>query len=84
MQDTPAPYPSTLPLELILTGLVTLAVLRWHLRADEALPGQFQAVELGTDVALSTHLVYRVPRCTTCSAVGATAPPLPWYELSAS
>jgi bacteriocin biosynthesis cyclodehydratase domain-containing protein len=84
MQATPAPYPSTLPLELILTGLVTLAVLRWHLRADEALPGQFQAVELGADVALSTHLVYRVPRCTTCSSVGTIAPPLPWYESSAS
>jgi hypothetical protein len=69
---------------LILTGLVTLAVLRWHLRADEALPGQFQAVELGADVALSTHLVYRVPRCTTCSSVGTIAPPLPWYESSAS
>jgi bacteriocin biosynthesis cyclodehydratase domain-containing protein len=84
MQSTPAPYPSTLPLELILTGLVVMAVLRWHLRADEALPGQFQAIELGADVALSTHLVYRVPRCTTCSGVGATAPQLPWYEVSAS
>jgi bacteriocin biosynthesis cyclodehydratase domain-containing protein len=84
MQETPAPYPSTLPIELMLAGLVTLAVLRWHLRADEGLPGQFQAFELGTDLALNTHFVYRVPRCTACSSVGAIAPPLPWFEVSAS
>jgi bacteriocin biosynthesis cyclodehydratase domain-containing protein len=83
MQTTAAPYPSTLPLELMLAGLVTLAVLRWHLRADEALPGQFQALEIGSDVTLSTHLVYRVPRCTACSTVGTVAPPLPWFEATA-
>ena len=82
MQSTPAPYPSPLPLDLMITGLATMAVLRWHLRADDGLPGQYQAIEFCGDITLSTHLVYRVPRCKACSSIGTVASPLPWYEAS--
>jgi len=80
MQETPAPYPSTLPLEQTLAGLATLSLLRWHLRSDAGLPGNFQSIEFGTSITLGSHIVYRVPRCSACSSVERLAPVLPWFE----
>lgn len=80
MQETPAPYPSTLPLEQTLAGLAALSLLRWHLRNDPGIPGNFQSIEFGVNVTLGSHVVYRVPRCTACASVERAAPVLPWFE----
>lgn len=80
MQETPAPYPSALPLEQTLAGLATLSLLRWHLRNDAGIPGNFQSLEFGGDITLGSHIVYRVPRCTACGSVEGVAPVLPWFE----
>ena len=83
MQDTPAGYPSPLPIEMMLAGLASLAVLRWHLRRDPGLPGAFSALEFNGEIGLGTHVVYRVPRCPACATVGRAAPVLPWFEAPA-
>lgn len=80
MQDTPAPYPSALPVDVALAGLIALALLRWHLRRDAGLPGTFTALEVAGEVGLSSHTVYRVPRCGACAAVEQVAPVWPWFE----
>ena len=82
MQSTPAPYPTALPVDLTLAGLVSLFLLRWHLRADPSLPGNFQALEINGEVTLGSHTVYRVPRCKACASVERVAPVLPWFEES--
>jgi bacteriocin biosynthesis cyclodehydratase domain-containing protein len=79
MQDTPAAYPSALPVDVALAGLTGLALLRWHLARDPALPGTFTALTIGGEVALSSHTVYRVPRCRACATVTLTAPVWPWF-----
>ena len=83
MQETPAAYPSPLPVEMTLAGLTTLALLRWHLRRDPGLPGSFLALEINGEIALSNHVVYRVPRCKACASVHRVAPVLPWFEARA-
>jgi bacteriocin biosynthesis cyclodehydratase domain-containing protein len=80
MQETPAPFPSTLPLDQTLAGLATLSLLRWHMRSEAGIPGNFQSLEFGGDITIGSQTVYRVPRCTACASVGASAPVLPWYE----
>lgn len=82
MQSTPAPYPSALPVDVTLAGLVSLFLLRWQLRADANLPGAFHALEINGEVAITSHVVYRVPRCKACSTVEQVAPVLPWFEES--
>ncbi len=80
LHDAPAPYPSPPPLEGLTAGLAALLALRWVTRRDPFLPGRFYAVEVGFDVRLSHHTVYRVPRCDVCSAGEQAGSPLPWYE----
>lgn len=84
MQQTPAPYPTIGPVEMIVAGLASMTAIRWHLRNDEALPGAFVALQFNGEMSTSTHVVYRVPRCKMCSAVERVAAPLPWFEASAS
>ncbi|HEY6055045.1 MAG TPA: hypothetical protein VIU86_14005, partial [Gaiellaceae bacterium] len=55
--------------------------LRWLGTRDARLPGTLQTVELGDGVELVRHVVLRVPRCPSCSGLGAVAPPLPWHDL---
>ncbi|MDR7469662.1 MAG: TOMM precursor leader peptide-binding protein [Armatimonadota bacterium] len=80
LDDAPAPYPSPPPLEGLVAGLAALLALRWVTRRDPSLPGRFCAVEVGFDVRISHHTVYRVARCDVCSPGEQAASPLPWYE----
>ncbi len=81
--DADARVPSLDAIECIMEGLVTLLVTRWLLGSDPSLPGRFYALSLGDDIALAPHMVYRVPRCPSCSIAARTAGMLPWYEQSA-
>ncbi len=80
LHDAPSPSPSPPPLEELAAGLAALLALRWVTRRDPFLPGRLCAVEVGFDVRMSHHTVYRVPRCDACSTVEQAAAPLPWYE----
>jgi bacteriocin biosynthesis cyclodehydratase domain-containing protein len=80
MQETPAMFPQLAALDSILAGLATLAVMRWHSRRDASLPGSFQSIEINRDISVSSHVVYRVPRCEVCATSVAVAPPAPWFE----
>lgn len=79
--DPPAQgcYPSAPPLDGVLAGIAALAALRQLVLDDGALAGALLAIELSPGLACSRHVVYRVPRCPSCSRAGAEAPPLPWH-----
>ncbi len=79
----PAPYPVILPLERVVAGLGVFVLLRWLGPGDDFLPGFLYLLEVDETIALTSHLVYRVPRCAVCAHVGgAQAPPLPWHEAA--
>jgi len=80
LHDAPAAHPSPPPLEGVAAGLAALLTLRWVTRRDPFLPGGFYALEVGFDIRMSHHIVYRVPRCDVCSTGERAGSPLPWYE----
>lgn len=75
-------YPSAPPLDSMVAGLAALIALRWMLDRDPFLPGRFYALELGLNIHLSLHHVYRVPRCMVCTDVPHLGSPLPWHEAA--
>jgi bacteriocin biosynthesis cyclodehydratase domain-containing protein len=79
--DPPAQgcFPSAPALDSVLAGIAALAVLRQLAAEDGALAGVLLAVELSPGLACTRHVVYRVPRCPSCSRTAAEAPPLPWH-----
>jgi bacteriocin biosynthesis cyclodehydratase domain-containing protein len=80
LESAEADYPVAPALTAILAGLAALAVLRWVVFRDPALPGTLLALERGTAPELVQHVVYRVPRCPACSGLEGAAAPLPWHE----
>jgi bacteriocin biosynthesis cyclodehydratase domain-containing protein len=82
LEDVPAPYPSTPPLERGAAGLAAALALRWLADGDPALAGTMAALELAGP-ALTRHEVLRVPRCPDCSPARATPAPAPWHEEAA-
>jgi bacteriocin biosynthesis cyclodehydratase domain-containing protein len=83
LEREPARYPVPPPVLAAVAGLVSVVALRWIVDRDPGLPGMLLALELGGPPALTTHHVYRVPRCGACSTIARIAPVLPWYERDA-
>lgn len=80
LDDVPARYPCAPALERALAGLAAALALRWLVARDPSLPGVLHALEWGERVAVTTHVVYRVPRCPACSPAAAASAPRPWHE----
>ncbi len=81
LEKTPAAYPLAPPLGQIIAGVATTVALGWLAGAERSVvPALMHAIEWDGAVNLSTHHVYRVPRCPACSDVRDSATPSPWYE----
>ncbi len=72
------------PLEAILAAVAAQLVIGWVGGHDTRLPGVLHVLEAGPPLALTTHLVLKVPRCPACSTVERLAPPVPWHEAEAA
>jgi bacteriocin biosynthesis cyclodehydratase domain-containing protein len=83
-QDVAAPLPASASVEQTVAGLAATFALRWLAHRDQFLPGTWYALELGVRPALGAHVLYRVPRCPTCSGIVRAAQPLPWYKGAAA
>jgi bacteriocin biosynthesis cyclodehydratase domain-containing protein len=84
LQNVSARLPAAGSVEQTVTGLAATFALRWLAHRDHFLPGTWYAVELGARPTLAAHVLYRVPRCPTCSGLGRTAEPLPWHKGAAA
>jgi bacteriocin biosynthesis cyclodehydratase domain-containing protein len=84
LQDVPAALPAAASVEQTVAGLAATFALRWLAFRDQFLPGTWHALELGVRPALGVHVLYRVPRCPTCSGLGKAAQPLPWHKGAAA
>lgn len=80
LQEIRARLPASACLEQTVAGLAATVALRWLAHQDHFLPGSWYALELGPQPALGAHVLYRVPRCPSCSGLGEAAQPLPWYR----
>lgn len=81
LERAPVRIRSVAALDRLAAEIAVLHVLRWLGTRDARLPGTLQTVELGDGVEILRHVVLRVPRCPSCSGLGAVAPPLPWHDL---
>lgn len=87
LERSPAPYPSGPALRGMAVGLATTLIVQWLTdpasRMDSFitshLPSVMHAIEWGPPPKVSSHRVYRVPRCPHCfeSDVGT---PSPWHD----
>ena len=62
----------------LLAGLATSLSARWLVSSDPIIPGRCQVIDAGRICEVSTHLLYKVPRCTVCSAATSISPVAPW------
>jgi bacteriocin biosynthesis cyclodehydratase domain-containing protein len=76
----PARHPAAPTLDRAAAGLAATVAVRWLAHRDEFLPGHWHALEYEWELRLSSHFVYRVPRCPACSGLARQAPPLPWHD----
>lgn len=83
LQDVSARLPASACLEQTVAGLTATTALRWLAHEDPFLPGTWYALEPVPQPALGTHVLYRVPRCPSCSGLGDVAQPLPWHRAAA-
>jgi bacteriocin biosynthesis cyclodehydratase domain-containing protein len=65
-----------------VSGIASIAALRWLLLRDPWVAGVMVALELGESLRLGAHAVYRLPRCLVCSDARDLCAPLPWAEAS--
>jgi bacteriocin biosynthesis cyclodehydratase domain-containing protein len=82
LQDVPARLPVSACLEQTVGGLAATTALRWLAHEDPFLPGVWYAFEPAPQPALGTHVLYRVPRCPSCSGLGDVAQPRPWHRAA--
>lgn len=61
-------------------ALATEVVVRWVVAGDPGLPGALFTLESIPQFRVESHVVLRVPRCTSCSPAAAAAPQSPWHE----
>jgi bacteriocin biosynthesis cyclodehydratase domain-containing protein len=83
LQDVPVRLPAAASLEQTVAGLAATVALRWLAHQDQFLPGTWYALEPALQPALVTHVLYRVPRCPSCSGLADVAQPLPWHRSEA-
>jgi bacteriocin biosynthesis cyclodehydratase domain-containing protein len=84
LQDVPVRLPAAASLEQTVAGLAATVALRWLAHQDQFLPGTWYALEPALQPALGTHVLYRVPRCPSCSGLAEIAQPLPWHRFEAA
>jgi bacteriocin biosynthesis cyclodehydratase domain-containing protein len=80
LEAVPAGYPAAPALDAILGGLAAEVALHWLVLGDHYAPACFYALEPLPAFSLSSHHLYRVPRCDACSGLADVAAPLPWYK----
>jgi len=68
-------------IDAVLAGLAAHTALRHIAAGGDA--GTLLAVELVPDLRCTRHFVYRVPRCTACSATVRRAELVPWSDVAA-
>jgi bacteriocin biosynthesis cyclodehydratase domain-containing protein len=61
-------------------ALATELVVRWVVAGDPNVPGALFTLESIPQLRVESHVVLRVPRCTSCSPAAAAAPQSPWHE----
>jgi bacteriocin biosynthesis cyclodehydratase domain-containing protein len=81
LHQTQADRPVPACLAAIVAGLAALVAVRWLTLRDPALPGVMLSLELLPATTVTSHVVYRVPRCPACGSAGAD--PMPWFEAAA-
>jgi bacteriocin biosynthesis cyclodehydratase domain-containing protein len=84
LQELPVRLPASASLEQTVAGLAATVALRWLAQQDQFLPGTWYSLEAGLQPALGTHVLYRVPRCPSCSGLGGVTQPLPWHRAEAA
>jgi bacteriocin biosynthesis cyclodehydratase domain-containing protein len=80
LEREPRQAPNAPALAAVVAGLAALVAVRWLVERDAALPGVLTAFEPGGPPTVSTHHVYRVPRCPACSEAERVAPAAPWFD----
>ncbi|MHB8468990.1 MAG: TOMM precursor leader peptide-binding protein, partial [Gaiellaceae bacterium] len=70
-------------LDAAIGGVAVAAVLRWLTAGDTAALGAVLALECEPHLALTRHVVYRVPRCPACSPLAGQALVVPWSSEAA-
>lgn len=71
-------YPSAPVLDVLLAALAALTATRALALGELASAGVLLAVELAPHLQCSQHVVYRVPRCPSCSRTATIGVPSPW------
>jgi bacteriocin biosynthesis cyclodehydratase domain-containing protein len=80
LEQSRRPRPVAPALVSAVAGVAALVAMRWLVDRDAALPGLLAALEPGGFPTLSTHHVYRVPRCPACSETERVALAAPWFD----
>lgn len=79
----PGHYPTAPALDAVQAGLAATVSLRRLTGAGGLDAGVLLALEAAPELALTRHVVYRVPRCPACSPGRERAVLSPWHEESA-
>ena len=82
LEPVALPFASAPPVESTAVAIAVTLAIRWVALDDALVPGRLFAFEPGPVYALTTHHVYRVPRCSECSRLEGVAAPLPWFKES--
>ncbi len=80
VEGSPPPRRTSPALDAAVAGLAATVALQFVTGGLNALAGSFYALELGATLGLTSHRVYRVPRCGVCSGLAELAEPLPWFK----
>jgi bacteriocin biosynthesis cyclodehydratase domain-containing protein len=71
-------YPSAPAVDALLATLASLTALRAVALGEGSAAGVLLAVELAPQLVCTRHVVYRVPRCPSCSRTATIGTPSPW------
>lgn len=79
LEEAPASYPSPPPLQQMVSGLASMLTLQWLSDRDSMsqVPATMHALAWTGTIQLSSHFVYRVPRCSECFPDEGV--PSPWH-----
>jgi bacteriocin biosynthesis cyclodehydratase domain-containing protein len=72
---TPPPW-----LGSVVAGVAAHQIVSWIALRSPAVPGMLTAVETRPRLAITNHVVLRVPRCPVCAPSSGLALPAPWHE----
>ena len=84
VEAAPAAAVASVAVTAFLEALAADLVLRFGVGGDPTLPGVLTVVETQPELAVTRHLVLRVPRCEVCSGVDDRPGLMPWHEALAA